>query len=182
MGDTRGRTTARNPAIVLLGGKIPRMRKVRTIPTVVLAGWFVWATGCSTPADAPPPAQPPTPAASATAAAPAPAADSHASMHDLAATPVPGGVQAMLTISPDLPPLPSNALNGARPLAQIKAAYEFAARHPEVLKYMPCFCGCERAGHKATTTASSRSATRNGRVTEWVPHGDDLRSLHRRRD
>jgi hypothetical protein len=26
----------------------------------------------------------------------------------------------------------------------IVEAYVFAARHPEVLQYMPCYCGCER--------------------------------------
>lgn len=26
---------------------------------------------------------------------------------------------------------------------EILEAYVFAARHPEVLSYMPCFCGCE---------------------------------------
>lgn len=28
---------------------------------------------------------------------------------------------------------------------EIVEAYVFAARHPEVLQYMPCYCGCERA-------------------------------------
>ena len=27
---------------------------------------------------------------------------------------------------------------------EIVEAYVFAARHPEVLRYMPCYCGCER--------------------------------------
>lgn len=26
---------------------------------------------------------------------------------------------------------------------EVKDAYVFAAKHPEVLKYMPCYCGCE---------------------------------------
>jgi hypothetical protein len=26
---------------------------------------------------------------------------------------------------------------------EIVEAYVFAAKHPEVLRYMPCFCGCE---------------------------------------
>lgn len=28
--------------------------------------------------------------------------------------------------------------------AEIVEVYAFAARHPEVLRYMPCYCGCER--------------------------------------
>jgi hypothetical protein len=26
---------------------------------------------------------------------------------------------------------------------EVKEAYVFAAKHPEVLQYMPCYCGCE---------------------------------------
>src|SRR5437899_2009662 len=29
----------------------------------------------------------------------------------------------------------------------VAAAYKFAAEHPEVLSYIPCFCGCEHSGH-----------------------------------
>ena len=28
--------------------------------------------------------------------------------------------------------------------AEIVESYVFAAKHPEVLRYMPCYCGCER--------------------------------------
>jgi hypothetical protein len=28
---------------------------------------------------------------------------------------------------------------------EILEAYLFAAKHPEVLQYMPCYCGCENA-------------------------------------
>lgn len=33
--------------------------------------------------------------------------------------------------------------------AEILEAYVFAAQHPEVLRYMPCYCGCEhpRSAH-----------------------------------
>ena len=30
----------------------------------------------------------------------------------------------------------------------VRAVYVFAAKHPEVLSYVPCFCGCETRGHK----------------------------------
>lgn len=33
--------------------------------------------------------------------------------------------------------------------AEVQAIYEFAARRPDVLHYLPCFCGCWRAGHKS---------------------------------
>jgi hypothetical protein len=32
-------------------------------------------------------------------------------------------------------------------LPPVREAYEFAARHPEVLGQMPCYCGCVSIGH-----------------------------------
>ena len=32
----------------------------------------------------------------------------------------------------------------ARAAPEVQEAYIFAAKHPEVLRYMPCYCGCER--------------------------------------
>jgi Protein of unknown function with PCYCGC motif len=35
---------------------------------------------------------------------------------------------------------------------KILEAYQFAVEHPEVLNYMPCYCGCyEEDGHKSNT-------------------------------
>lgn len=31
----------------------------------------------------------------------------------------------------------------ARAPAEVREAYVFAAKHPEVLHYMPCYCGCQ---------------------------------------
>ncbi len=31
---------------------------------------------------------------------------------------------------------------------QVREVYQFAATHPEVLHYMPCYCGCWRQGHR----------------------------------
>ena len=31
----------------------------------------------------------------------------------------------------------------------IRDAYLFALAHPEVLRYMPCYCGCEEVGHRS---------------------------------
>lgn len=60
---------------------------------------------------------------------------------------------------------------GARPVSVIRATYEFAARHPEVLNYMPCFCGCERAGHGSNHDCFIGARDRNGKVTSWDTHG-----------
>jgi hypothetical protein len=42
-------------------------------------------------------------------------------------------------IRASLPPLPF--MPAPRPRDYVVAAYEFAALHPEVLKYVPCYCG-----------------------------------------
>jgi len=31
--------------------------------------------------------------------------------------------------------------------ADVQEAYRFAAEHLEILKYIPCYCGCEDVGH-----------------------------------
>jgi hypothetical protein len=39
-------------------------------------------------------------------------------------------------------------------------AYQFAVEHPEVLNYMPCYCGCnEEAGHKSNEDCFVKSTT-----------------------
>ena len=53
----------------------------------------------------------------------------------------------------------------------IKAAYMFAAEHPEVLTYVPCFCGCERSGHRGNEDCFVKSRAANGDVSQWEPHG-----------
>jgi hypothetical protein len=74
-------------------------------------------------------------------------------------------------IADDLPALPRGIDTAVRPPAVVKAAYEFAARHPEVLTYVPCFCGCERMGHKGNEDCFVAKRDAAGRVTEWVAHG-----------
>ena len=76
-------------------------------------------------------------------------------------------------IASDLPALPPGIDRGARPPQVIKAVYEFAARHPEVLRYVPCFCGCERPGmgHKGNDDCFVTARDKAGKVTAWEPHG-----------
>jgi Protein of unknown function with PCYCGC motif len=69
-----------------------------------------------------------------------------------------------------LPPIPYEGYPSPRPMAVVQAAYEFAARHPEVLHYVPCFCGCERGGHDGNHDCFVRSRDANGKVT-WDSHG-----------
>lgn len=69
-----------------------------------------------------------------------------------------------------LPPLPVPGFPPVRPMKIVNEAYEFAARHPEVLHFVPCFCGCERDGHRGNHDCFVRSRDSQGRVT-WDAHG-----------
>ena len=73
----------------------------------------------------------------------------------------------------DLPPLPFQAYAPPRPMETVRAVYRFAAEHPEVLSYVPCFCGCERGGHRGNDDCFVKSRNAQGDVTEWEPHGLD---------
>lgn len=74
-------------------------------------------------------------------------------------------------LADDLPLLPAGLATAQFPVEVIRASYEFAARHPEVLNYIPCFCGCERAGHKGSHDCFVASRDTRGRVTAWDHHG-----------
>ncbi len=74
-------------------------------------------------------------------------------------------------LAPDLPPLPAGLNTAARPAEVVRTVYEFAARHPEVLHYVPCFCGCERGGHKDNEDCFVASRDKAGKVTAWESHG-----------
>lgn len=70
-----------------------------------------------------------------------------------------------------LPPLPQVSFEPVRPMPVVQQVYEFAARHPEVLSYIPCYCGCERIGHRGNHDCFVKSRAANGRITEWDSHG-----------
>ena len=69
---------------------------------------------------------------------------------------------------PPLPPVPSIA---PRPANVIAEAYTFAARNPDVLEFVPCFCGCERAGHRGNADCFVQSRNVDGSVKDWETHG-----------
>jgi hypothetical protein len=79
--------------------------------------------------------------------------------------------RASTVIAPDLPPLPFPMIGASKPESVVKAAYEFAARHPEVLEYMPCFCGCERGGHRGNHDCFVERRDASGKVAAWAQHG-----------
>ena len=71
----------------------------------------------------------------------------------------------------DLPPLPITPFPAARPMPIVRAVYTFAARHPDVLRTVPCFCGCESRGHRNNDDCFVAARDASGRVTAWEPHG-----------
>ena len=89
--------------------------------------------------------------------------------------PPPAGPPANAKFGPhkqtSLPPLPFTGAPPARPIETVRAAYKFAAEHPEVLGYMPCYCGCERTGHRGNDDCFVTARDAHGDVTAWEPHG-----------
>jgi hypothetical protein len=70
----------------------------------------------------------------------------------------------------DLPLLPTGVAMAVRPLNVMRATYEFSARHPEVMRYVPCFCGCERGGHKDNHDCFVATRDSADKVTMWDTH------------
>jgi hypothetical protein len=71
----------------------------------------------------------------------------------------------------NLPPVPLEYGPPARPAEVVRAVYKFSAEHPEVLAYVPCYCGCEREGHRGNDDCFVKKRNASGDVTEWEPHG-----------
>jgi hypothetical protein len=69
------------------------------------------------------------------------------------------------------PPIPNPGFAPGRPVDQTRAVYQFAAEHPEVLKYVPCYCGCESSGHPHNESCFVKRRDAAGNVTEWDTHG-----------
>jgi hypothetical protein len=141
-----------------------RWLPVAALGAVVLAVGVVMyvRSGTAPAAQAAPTPQPAAPAASQSAAAtPDPAAPPVAALPaDLKAHP-----QA------NLPPLRFPGYEMQRPADVVRADYQFAAEHPEVLSYVPCYCGCERAGHRGNEDCFVKTRDVNGDVVEWEDHG-----------
>jgi len=69
------------------------------------------------------------------------------------------------------PPLPSVGFAPVRPMDVVRATYDFAAQHPEILNYIPCYCGCGSQGHKANESCFVARRDPRGNVLEWDTHG-----------
>lgn len=69
------------------------------------------------------------------------------------------------------PPLPNVGFAPVRPMDIVRATYDFAAQHPEILSYVPCYCGCGSQGHKANDMCFVARRDPRGNVLEWDTHG-----------
>lgn len=69
------------------------------------------------------------------------------------------------------PPLPAMGFAPVRPMDVVRATYDFAAQHPEILSYVPCYCGCGADGHKHNESCFVAKRDARGNVTEWDTHG-----------
>ena len=71
----------------------------------------------------------------------------------------------------NLPALPFVGVPPARPIEVVSSVFQFAAEHPEVLSYVPCYCGCESQGHRGSEDCFVASRDAKGDVESWEPHG-----------
>ncbi len=51
----------------------------------------------------------------------------------------------------------------------VQASYQFAAANPDVMKSIPCYCGCGGIGHTSNYSCYVASADANGKLT-WDDH------------
>ncbi len=69
-----------------------------------------------------------------------------------------------------LPPIPTVAEPVDSP-ETIKEAYEFAGTHPEILRYVPCFCGiCKRDGHHSNLDCFVKPRNSSESAIAWESH------------
>ena len=67
---------------------------------------------------------------------------------------------------PSWPELPSASGFSSHPMEFIRAAYAFAARRPDVVQYLPCYCGCEKQGHQSLQFCFVKKRTVSG-IDQW---------------
>jgi hypothetical protein len=91
-------------------------------------------------------------------------AQSASSQQSKTTVPAPGGLPVLRLPAIDPRLLP-------RPPEVIQAVYRYAAEHPEVLRYVPCFCGCNEMGHRSSEDCFVKNRSKAGAVTEWNEHG-----------
>ena len=70
------------------------------------------------------------------------------------------------------PPLPQPKRLHVRQAASVTGPYAFAATHQEILRTIPCYCGCVREGHQSVLQCFlSGSSADNSPI--WTDHSFD---------
>jgi hypothetical protein len=88
-----------------------------------------------------------------------------------AAPKAPQSAQSAKASRKTAPPLPNVGFAPVRPMDVVRATYDFAAQHPEILSYVPCYCGCGSQGHKHNESCFVARRDPRGNVLEWDTHG-----------
>lgn len=83
----------------------------------------------------------------------------------------PAKAAAPARVRKSVPPLPNVGFAPVRPMDVVRATYDFAAQHPEILSYVPCYCGCGSQGHKHNESCFVARRDPRGNVLEWDTHG-----------
>jgi hypothetical protein len=86
------------------------------------------------------------------------------------ATATSGNAAPRQSYSGPLPSLPPPQYQLPRPIEVVQAVYDFAGRRPDVLQYVPCFCGCQASGHVGNDDCFVSSRDASGKPT-WDLHG-----------
>jgi hypothetical protein len=89
------------------------------------------------------------------------------------ATACSGPVRAKPSSSPATarPPLAAHPIRGIWPAEyqaapqQVQGAYAWAAMHENILRYIPCYCGCVAEGHNSNYDCFVQGAAVNGWIT-----------------
>jgi hypothetical protein len=68
------------------------------------------------------------------------------------------------------PELPVANIAGALRDEVARALYAFAGRRDDVLRHIPCYCGCRMQGHGSNHDCFVSKRAADGRVTEWNRH------------
>ena len=65
-------------------------------------------------------------------------------------------------------PFPDYVLNSSE---KVQETYMMAAKYPEVVAAVPCYCGCVAEGHKSNLDCFVKKMGANNSVEEWDQHG-----------
>lgn len=74
--------------------------------------------------------------------------------------------------SPNWPPLPEPTRLHVRSVPNVIGPYAFAATHQDILKAIPCYCGCVREGHQSVLQCYLSGSRADG-TPIWTDHSFD---------